>query len=560
MLADKVCGRAVSIGMLMLGCCGCPTIMAQGLVESAGSQRPLLPPFEPQPLVPGSTLPSISFAPSATGDAVASGSLYVRRVTVRGNTVLPGEAIAAITAPYVDRQVSFDELLQLRDKLTLAYVDRGYVTSGAAVNSQSVNAGELMIDLTEGAVSDITVHTDGRYRVARLRAAVAGFGPLAPANVIDIEQRLRVLQQDSQIRRIDGQLLPTGTPGQSLLALQVSERSPWRRSVEFSNYQSPAVGATRANAELGYLNLTGRGDRLLVGAQRSAGLRGYSLEYSTPLNVLDSRLAVVVRSANSDIVEAPFAHLDIRADTRTYGLTLSRPIIRTLSTRATVSITGERRHSQSFLLGSGFSFTPGLIEGRADLSVVRAGTDYVRRGKSRVLAGRLSLSAGQKGQLPESHFLALLGQLQWGQRLTWRDSQLVGRVDLQLSDSALPGMEQLAIGGHSTVRGYRENTLVRDAGVLASFEARVPLLKRPTEQSILELAPFVDLSRSWNRHREAPGPAALGSLGIGLRWWPWPAVRVEAYKGWAINRLNFSPGSDWQDHGIHVGIVYEEPQ
>ena len=57
----------------------------------------------------------------------------------------------------------------------------------------------------------------------------------------------------------------------------------------------------------------------------------------------------------------------------------------------------------------------------------------------------------------------------------WRESHLILRASTQLASDALLAMEKFVVGGHATVRGYRENQFVRDNGFAASAELRFPL-------------------------------------------------------------------------------------
>ena len=136
-----------------------------------------------------------------------------------------------------------------------------------------------------------------------------------------------------------------------------------------------------------------------------------------------------------------------------------------------------------------------------------------------------------EGDIPDGQFLAWLGQFQWARRLGWKDTQLIGRGDLQLSDSPLLGLEQFAVGGHGTVRGYRENQLVRDNGVVGSIEARVPIWKASDGRPILELVPFFDAAYSRNRKRPTIGPRTLISAGLGSRLDLGHGIRFEIYWG-----------------------------
>jgi hemolysin activation/secretion protein len=100
----------------------------------------------------------------------------------------------------------------------------------------------------------------------------------------------------------------------------------------------------------------------------------------------------------------------------------------------------------------------------------------------------------------------------------------------------------VGVGGRYSVRGYRENFLVRDNAFLASAEIRVPVVRNVAVADYLELAPFYDYGRGWNALGDAPRSInSIDSVGMGLRWAltiPAGPVSVkpqfEIYFGWRL--------------------------
>src|SRR4030095_658526 len=72
--------------------------------------------------------------------------------------------------------------------------------------------------------------------------------------------------------------------------------------------------------------------------------------------------------------------------------------------------------------------------------------------------------------------------------------------------------------GRYTVRGCRENTLVRDNAFVAAGELRVPVVQRTRWADYLELAAFYDYGRSWDVRPPHLRPLDMSSVGVGLRW------------------------------------------
>jgi len=130
----------------------------------------------------------------------------------------------------------------------------------------------------------------------------------------------------------------------------------------------------------------------------------------------------------------------------------------------------------------------------------------------------------------------------------------------QYSDAPLLSLEQVSIGGRYSVRGYRENTMLRDKAVLTSLETRLPVIGNTAWADYLELAHFVDFGRGWDVNRPTPDPKDIASVGVGLRWGltllrPVPVrPQFEIYWGYRLRKV-FNPENSLQDHGIHLQFV-----
>src|SRR5688572_9131485 len=98
-----------------------------------GDERPSMSAFR-EPGALGSVLPALelpdSDAPGISRPAT-SPSLRVEGIRVVGNTLLPAELLKATVEPYTRGDVGLEQLLRLQDEITMLYVQRGYVTSGA---------------------------------------------------------------------------------------------------------------------------------------------------------------------------------------------------------------------------------------------------------------------------------------------------------------------------------------------------------------------------------------------------------------------------------------------
>ncbi|MBI5562043.1 MAG: BamA/TamA family outer membrane protein [Deltaproteobacteria bacterium] len=78
-------------------------------------------------------------------------------------------------------------------------------------------------------------------------------------------------------------------------------------------------------------------------------------------------------------------------------------------------------------------------------------------------------------------------------------AEVMFKSAVQLADNRLLLMEQFPLGGMATVRGYRENYLVKDNGALASLELRLPVYDYNNGDGAVYLVPFLDSGWGWNK-------------------------------------------------------------
>jgi hemolysin activation/secretion protein len=530
-------------------------------------RRPSMPP-------PSPVLPSVPSTPPEDGAQQQLGRIqvFVKSIVVTGNTVFSNEEIAAVTATYENRTLSTEDLERLRLALTLLYVNNGYITSGAVIPDQDVKDGVIQFQIVEGALSGINVEGTNWFRPGYISDRIArGAGP--PLRIEPLQTRLQFLQQDSRIEQINAELRPGQQRGESLLNVKVKEQSPWKMWVEFSNYQTPVVGAERGLMTVAHQNVTGHGDPLSVTYGGSRGVHPViDVAYTLPLNRYDTTFTASYRRNDFVVVSDQFSFLDLNSESEIIGFTLRHPIYRTLTDEFAVAITGERLHNKITSILDRDGGTPLLIPGSSDtgvssVSALRFIQEYVHRTPTSVIAARSRFSVGldvlnatsNASPLPDGRFFSWLGQLQGVRRFDdWWGMQLLGQMNLQIANDRLFPLEQIPLGGRFSVRGYRENTLIRDNGFIFSVESRFPLLRYASGEPLLQFAQFVDVGRAWQAKGDTPDPQTLASVGLGLRWavLPRDRARFELYWGVPLNHVDH-PSGNLQDYGIHLQAVVQ---
>jgi len=230
-----------------------------------------------------------------------------------------------------------------------------------------------------------------------------------------------------------------------------------------------------------------------------------------------------------------------------------------------MGLRAENRQTKTFLLDRTFNFEQAAQDGKTVVVPLRFFQDFNYRSQQQVFVARSNFSVGidrfGASTLPtgaDGQFFSWLGQLQWIRRLGDTDWQFFLRADTQLANDSLLGIEKFSIGGLDTVRGYRENCLVRDNGFVSSVELRIPLFQNNEKERSVLLVPFFDYGSSWNKGQDTPDPRSISSVGIGLRGKVSNTINAELFYGYALRSIDY-PQKNLQDQGIHFRLIMNTP-
>lgn len=505
-------------------------------------------------------------------------NIKVKQFKFDGNHVFSANELARVTQPYLNINLSPEQLQQVKNEITHYYINKGYVNSGAIIPDQQITDGIVTIKIIEGTLAQVEVTGNDSIRSAYIENCLLSTRG-ATLNINKLQERLQMLHQNPLFKRLDAELTPGVKLGKSILKINVYEARPYQLQFNFDNHRSPSVGSYRGEVEGWYRNFTGLfgkgwGDTVHFRYGLTKGLNDYSLGYSFPFNPYDTTLSFDIERSDSEVVDSPFNQLNIESEADSYAITLSHSLQRfkELSQSLDLAIKLEKRSSKSFLLSQPFSFSPGVINGESELSVIRFSQDWVKRSRIHVLAARSTLNFGldaldstvNEDGSPDSNFFSWLGQFQYVRRLNFLESpfmnrsKILFRTDFLWANQGLLPLEKLSIGGVSTVRGYRENLITRDNGLIYSLQWHIPVIpvpiskfKRIPEDGLLELMFFVDYGRAWNAERGTLDSEEIYSVGLGLHWNPYQHLRTQFYWGYPLRDFPEPEDRDLQDDGVH---------
>lgn len=540
--------------------------------RSPENLTPDLQPEEPLPAEPLPQLPPIdellgnpeepNTPPNITGGS--DQTFVISGIQLAGSTVFSTEDFAELFAEYTGRPVTFDELLQLRSVVTQRYVEAGFLTSGAFIPPQTLENGIVIVQVIEGEIEDIEIVGTRRLSPAYIRSRL-GLAAQPPIKADTLLAGLQRLQIDPLIETVSADLQAGVRPGTSILRVEVTEANSFGMTVGTDNGRSPNIGSVRRSIGINEGNLLGIGDRVSLSYANTEGSNSLDFSYAVPVSPYNTRVNIEAGISDSRVVNSVFRVLDISSDSYYGEVGVTHPLIESPTQELSLGLALSHKRSQTRLGIENFGPFPLSLgadsEGRSRVTALQFSQNWTQRSQEQVLAARSQFNLGldllnataNSGDVPDSQFFSWRGQGQWV-RLLGEDSLFFLRGDVQLATDKLLSSEQFGLGGQQTVRGYRQDALLRDNGALLSAEARFPILRFAID-SIVQITPFLEGGVAWNNENTPPGNNVLLGTGIGLLWQQ--GDHLSARLDWGIPLVNIdSPGDSLQDSGVYFSLQY----
>jgi hemolysin activation/secretion protein len=532
--------------------------LAMPLAEAGEDSLQNKMPVQPQSKSPFQ-LPPVDLDTSTSDDQ----TVFLKAVQFHGNTAVSIDHLAVVAEPYLGRNIQNHELEELRQKLSRIYLDLGYVNSGVLSDGKLID-GVMHFKVIEGQLTAINVkglaNLNPRYVTQRLSKSNDG-----PFNVDILRERFQLLLADPLFQRMNARLIPGAKPGDAILDIDTLRARPYQLLVFANNYRPPSIGSNVLGVDYSYRNLTGQGDLLGANVQTGPEFNGdtrATLSWHMPIGYAGSKISLVLDRGSSAVIEQPTAILDIRSKLSSDDVGFSYPLLENLNQRVSVGFNYIRRENRSTLLGVPYSFTPNEVSGTTTEQLWRCWQDFSYRTAVQLIALRSSFTVGRNNlheipglpaiDGPSQSYRLWLGQVQWTRQIQDNGAQLQMRATLQRSLDHLLALDGISVGGVNTVRGYRENQLVRDQGAYLNVEYDYPLIQNSGRNLSLNVVPFIDFGYARN---QGSASTSLSSVGVAGRL-RWSDLMLEfAFAKRLINIPTFSnTATNLQDKGVHLQL------
>ena len=479
----------------------------------------------------------------------------VRQIVLTGpggkplvRTAVSPATLDAITAAFAGHEIGSHRLNVLLQRLTIAYVSAGYVTTRAVLGPQNIGAGALTVVIQTGLIEAFTVNGKPVHRLATNEQSAGGgwltdagyqnafpSGPGDPLRLADIDQGI------AQINRLRSnqasvQVLPGQAVGDSVIAVTNPPGDRTFYTLGVDNYGSESTGVTRYRAGMEADNL--------IGLQESLSLNYID---TTESNALVGSFAIPWgrNTFSYTLSDSEYQQL-VGTSALEYGRTLSHifgwnyQLGRTVSDLTALDATLSWRRTDRDI--NDIDLDPQRV------AVLRVGANWLRRFVLNDAQGNFTLDTGVSQGLPwfganhdgpdaprtaaHAQFTKLDATLTWAVPLPKLGRAVLvyrGTVGGQYTNVALYGTDQLYLGGMDTIRGFRSGDIAGDRGFYSRNElawVNVPVWHDG------RIEPYVFLDAGKADLIAVPGFSTLAGAGAGLRaQWQW---RSQQFSGEAL--------------------------
>lgn len=417
----------------------------------------------------------------------AEPTFKIDRIDLTGNTVLSAAQVAAITQPFLGKQLGSNRINVLLRRFTEAFVARGLITTRAYLGQQNLKNGTLIVTIVSGKIEAIQFNgqtlasTQGDAVTGTLQSGgwltdrgVLHAMPASPGEILNLSDLEQGVEQINRLRRnkAEMQILPGSTPGSSIVALNNQAGDRFWTNLSIDNYGSNQTGLVRTNLSVEADNLLGLQEIV-------------SISYSGSLdtNALVASAAIPFGYNTFSYTGSMSEYQNLIGDTallmgNTTGHTLgwNTVLSRSQTVKNALDVTLSQRTAERDV--NGFALDP------QRLTVLRIAANTLRRFAFNAYQASWTLDAGvSRGlrlfaastdrdgiQANEAHSqftkfdttatlslpVGKAGATAWN----WR-AQLNG----QWSRQALFGSEQIFAGGMSSVRGFQNGGISGDRGL-----------------------------------------------------------------------------------------------
>ncbi|WP_434673486.1 ShlB/FhaC/HecB family hemolysin secretion/activation protein [Pseudomonas sp. R1-15] len=419
-------------------------------------------------------LPGKSAAPQAPTTPADSRCFPIKTIELKGADALSERERQRLLKPYIGQCLGVPQLNQLLKAITDHYLEKGLVTSRAYLPQQDLSSGHLQVLVVEGRLEGLKGEEGSGLSERELAMSFPG-KPGELLNLREIEQMVDQLNRLPS-NNVAMELTPGQNIGGSEVLVRNTPQKPWRAGLSRHNDGQKSTGEQQWGASLDWDNPLGLADQLALRGGHDAlsdhqkTSRNGMLYYNLPFGWWNLTYSYS-QSEYRALGQANGFNFKQSGDSQNHQLRLERVIHRDALSKTSLN-TG-----LAYLRTNNFVEDSKLAESSNRISEAQFGINHGRRIGTAFVNLDLGMQDGigaldAQGDhdpgpgLPDARYRKYTATLSYLQPfvLGGESFSFSSLMTGQRSEDALFSPQRMSLGGLSSIRGYKDQTLSGDSG------------------------------------------------------------------------------------------------
>ncbi|MCB2250288.1 ShlB/FhaC/HecB family hemolysin secretion/activation protein [Pseudomonas chlororaphis] len=419
-------------------------------------------------------LPGKEAVPEAPATPVDSRCFVIQDIELKGADSLGADEQQRLLKPYIGQCLGVSQLNELLKVITDRYIDKGLVTSRAYLPQQDLSTGHLQVLVVEGRLEGLKGAEGSQLSDRELSMAFPGqVGERVNLREIEqlVDQLNRLPSNQAQM-----ELAPGAAVGGSTVLVKNTPQKPWRVGLSRSNDGQRSTGEQQWGTTFDWDSPLGLADQLALRGGHDAmsdhqhTSNNAMLNYSLPWGWWNFSYTYSQSEYRSQ-AQANGFNFKQTGDSQNHQLRAERVIYRDALSKTSLNAGLAYLRTNNFIEDSKLKLSSNR------LSEAQFGLNHGRRVGSAFVNLDLGMQNGigafdaQGNDHPGPgepnaryrKYTATLSYLQpfklWGESLSF-SSLMTG----QRSEDVLFSPQRTSLGGQSSIRGYKDQSLSGDSG------------------------------------------------------------------------------------------------
>ncbi|WP_434560919.1 ShlB/FhaC/HecB family hemolysin secretion/activation protein [Pseudomonas sp. Z4-20] len=398
----------------------------------------------------------------------------ITTIELKGADALSERERQRLLEPYLNQCLGVPQLNELLKVITDRYLEKGLVTSRAYLPQQDLSSGHLQVLVVEGRLEGLKGDEGSGLSERELAMSFPG----KPGELLNLRNIEQMVDQLNRLPSNNAQM--ELTPGQNIGGSEVlvknTPQKPWRAGLSRHNDGQKSTGEQQWGVSLDWDSPLGLADQLALRGGRDAisdhdkTSRNGMLYYNLPFGWWNLAYSYS-QSEYRALAQANGFNFKQRGDSQNHQLVLERVVHRDAVSKTSLN-TG-----LSYLRTNNFVADSKLTDSSNRISEAQFGINHGRRIGNAFVNVDLGMQNGigaldAQGDhdpgpgLPDARYRKYTATLSYLQpfMLGGESFSFSSLMTGQRSEDALFSPQRMSLGGLSSIRGYKDQTLAGDSG------------------------------------------------------------------------------------------------